>query len=153
MEAIGARLSPIMDSPAVSDTATDIPCHRQRRSATRRSSGLIRGLLVTALIIPAAGCVEEPLPQRKLTRNDCLREVKVDRIKEAIKRCDAVVAAFPGDPIPLNERFVLHSLNGDHDSACKDIARAAALARDIPPEKLDSLLQEDLKLRLASCKS
>jgi hypothetical protein len=99
-----------------------------------------------------AGCVEEPLPRRKITNTDCLREVDLQRLEAAIKRCDAVVAAFPRDPLPLNERFVLHSLNGDTASACDDISRAAALLRSTPRDQQDQLLRRDVELRTASCK-
>ena len=146
-------LRPIMVSPAVSVTATDHLGRRQRRPSTRFWSRALRALALMALMVPLAGCVEEPLPKRKISNNDCLREVDLEQLKAAIKRCDAVVAAFPNDPTPLNERFVLHSLSGDTSSACQDITRAAALARDIPGEKLDAMLRKDLELRTASCRS
>ena len=63
-----------------------------------------------------------------------------------------MVAAFPDNPQPLNERFLLHSLNGDEQAACRDIRQAAALAKRIPPAKLDRLLRRDLELRMASCR-
>lgn len=76
----------------------------------------------------------------------------MDRLKEAIARCDRVVKTFPRNPLPLNERFVLHTLAGDDRAACRDIALAAALAARLPAAKVDPLLREDLKLRQASCR-
>jgi hypothetical protein len=73
------------------------------------------------------------------------------QIKAAIARCDAVVAAFPNDPFPLNERFLLHTLNQDSRAACRDIVRANALALRSKSAAVDELLRQDLKLRLASC--
>lgn len=75
----------------------------------------------------------------------------MQRLKSAIARCDSVVAAFPKDPFPLNERFLLHTLNQDSRSACRDIERANALAKRSPSLVTDQLLRQDLKLRLASC--
>lgn len=98
-----------------------------------------------------SGCQEEPLPRAKLSREDCLRGVEMQRLKSAIARCDSVVAAFPKDPFPLNERFLLHTLNQDSRSACRDIERANALAKRSPSLVTDQLLRQDLKLRLASC--
>jgi hypothetical protein len=72
-------------------------------------------------------------------------------LKEAIARCDAVVAAFPKDPFPLNERFLLHTLNQDPASACRDIRQARALAKAPGAPAVDAILLQDLKLRLASC--
>lgn len=98
------------------------------------------------------GCAEEPLPQRRLSHDDCLREVRIEAIDDALRRCDRVVAAFPRDPQPLNERFLLHSLRGDGDKACRDIAAASKLAAALPAERLDPLLRNDLRLRAASCR-
>ena len=111
---------------------------------------LTAGLLLAGLI---AGCAEEPLPQRRLNASDCLLEVRLDRLRQALKRCDAVVAAFPKDPLPLNERYLLHTLANDEAAACRDMARASVLARAIPPARLDPLLRADLQRRLADCRS
>jgi hypothetical protein len=111
------------------------------------------GILVVVLLACGGlfGCAEEPLPQPKISREDCLRGLEMKDLKTAIARCDAVVAAFPDDPFPLNERFLLHTLNQDQKAACRDILRANALARTKRAPALDALLRQDLQLRLASC--
>jgi len=45
---------------------------------------------VTGLL---TACAEEPLPQRRISVDDCLSEVRMERLKEALERCDKVVAA------------------------------------------------------------
>lgn len=110
--------------------------------------------LVIPLLLITGGlfaCAEEPLPPPKLNREDCLRGLEMKQIKAAIARCDGVVAAFPNDPFPLNERFLLHTLNHDSRAACRDIVRANALALRNKSAAVDELLRQDLKLRLASC--
>jgi hypothetical protein len=107
-------------------------------------------MLVAALL---TACAEEPLPQRRISRDDCLSEVKLDQLREAIARCDKVVAAFPKDPLPLNERYLLHTLAEDDRAACRDIVKAAALAQRLPPERLDAMLRADLKRRLTDCQT
>ncbi len=97
------------------------------------------------------GCAEEPLPAPKISREDCLRGLEMKDLKASIARCDAVVAAFPADPFPLNERFLLHTLNQDPKAACRDIRRANALTKAPRAPATDDLLRQDLKLRLASC--
>jgi hypothetical protein len=97
------------------------------------------------------GCAEEPLPKPRISREDCLRGLEMKDLKGAIARCDAVVAAFPNDPFPLNERFLLHTLNQDPKAACRDILRANALAKAPKAPASDAILRQDLKLRLASC--
>ncbi len=129
----------------MNDSATD-PSFQARRSRLRLPSfiALLAGLLLSA-------CAEEPLPQRSLSVDDCLTKVELDQLDEAIRSCDKVVAAFPGQPQPLNERFLLHWLKGDEKAACRDIRQAEALARRLPPAQLDRQLRRDLELRLASC--
>jgi len=125
----------------------------RRAGAWRREAEPHPLLLVALLACLLGGCAEEPLPQRRISRDDCLGEVSLDRLKEAIARCNTVVAAFPQDPQPLNERFLLHTLAEDDKAACRDIGRASELARKRPAASLDPLLREDLRRRLADCRS
>ena len=106
-------------------------------------------MLLLALLL--GGCVEQPLPQRPITREDCLRAVKLEDLPGALQQCDKVVAAFPKDPGPLNERFLLHTLAGNTTAACRDIARATTLAAGVPKAKLDPILRQDLQVRQSSC--
>ena len=69
------------------------------------------------------GCSEADLPQRNLQRDDCLRDVHLDQLTQALKRCDKVVAAFPSDPGPRNERSLLLALSGDDPGACRAVRR------------------------------
>jgi hypothetical protein len=121
----------------VNDSATDP--HSTVPPSPRRHSFLVATVGIVLLL---SGCAEEALPQRSLSIDDCLTNVKLDQLDEAIQRCDRVVAAFPGQPQPLNERFLLHWLKGDETAACRDIRKAA---------RLDRQLRRDLELRLASC--
>ncbi|MEB3305956.1 MAG: hypothetical protein VKL58_07050 [Cyanobacteriota bacterium] len=112
--------------------------------------------MLLSLVLVAVGlvsCAEEPLPKAKPNREDCLRGLEMKKLKDALARCDEVVAAFPTDPFPLNERFLLHTLNRDSPAACRDILRAQSLALKAKPGTVDELLQQDLKLRLASCQA
>jgi len=131
----------------VNDSAVD-PCFHAPPSRRCHS------LLIVALggLLLLAGCAEEALPQRSLSVDDCLTNIELDQLDKAIQRCDKVVAAFPGQPQPLNERFLLHWLKGDETSACRDIRQADSLARRLPPARLDRHLRRDLELRLASCR-
>jgi len=106
----------------------------------------IMGVLVT-------GCSEEPLPEAPMRSDDCLRDIKLDQLGEQLKRCDQVVAAFPTNPAPLNDRYLLRSLRGPDQerAACSDIRRATALAKLAKPGSLDPQLRTDLNLRLALC--
>lgn len=73
-------------------------------------------------------------------------------LERSLRRCDQVVAAFPQDPQPLNERFLIHTLRGDTEKACQDIAAAVKRAARIRSERLDAVLRNDLSLRAESCR-
>jgi hypothetical protein len=121
-----------------------VTTEQARLHAAARPLGLL-------LIVLLGGCAEEPLPQRPITREDCLRTVKLEDLPGALSQCDRVVAAFPKDPGPLNERFLLHTLAGNTTAACRDIARATVLAAAVPKGKLDPILRQDLEVRSSSC--
>jgi hypothetical protein len=121
-----------------------VTTEQARLGSTARPLGLL-------LIVLLGGCAEEPLPQRPITREDCLRTVKLEDLPGALRQCDRVVAAFPKDPGPLNERFLLHTLAGNTTAACRDIARATVLAAAVPKDKLDPILRQDLEVRRSSC--
>ncbi|MEB3275529.1 MAG: hypothetical protein VKM92_01070 [Cyanobacteriota bacterium] len=106
--------------------------------------------LVSALLI--SGCSEAELPQRTLQADDCLREVRLDQLPQAISRCDKVVAQYPGDPGPRNERSLLLALDGQDDAACREIAAAHALIAKARPGRLDPMLVSELKVRQRSCR-
>jgi len=110
-------------------------------------------LALGALGFFVAGCSEEPLPEAPMRSDDCLRDIRLDQVGEQLKRCDRVVAAFPTNPAPLNDRYLLRSLMGPDQerAACADIRRATALARQAKPGSLDPQLRTDLSLRLALC--
>lgn len=98
-----------------------------------------------------AGCSEAELPQQQLRSDDCLREIRLDALSMALQRCDKVVARFPRDPGPRNDRSLLLALRGDDTAACREIAAAQALAARAPAGSVDPLLRQQLKLRSDSC--
>lgn len=109
-------------------------------------------VLLSGLIL--AGCREPPTSQVDPVENDdCLEEIRLDELAEAIRRCDAVVAAHPLDPRPWSDRSLLHSLAGDQKAACQDIERAAVLlgtaSEAVPP---DRQLRIDIRVRQESCR-
>jgi hypothetical protein len=102
-------------------------------------------------VLACAGCAEAPLPRQAIRRDDCLRELKLANLSERLQACHAVVAAFPKDPAPLNDRYLLHSLTGDDRAACADLRRAIELAAAIPADALDGQLRSDLRVRAQLC--
>jgi len=118
-----------------------------------KRSWIVAALALGAMGFLVAGCREEPLPEAPMRSDDCLRDIRLDQVGEQLKRCDRVVAAFPTNPGPLNDRYLLRSLIGPDQEreACADIHRATALASQAKPGSLDPQLRTDLTLRLALC--
>ncbi|MFM1811941.1 MAG: hypothetical protein RLZZ336_879 [Cyanobacteriota bacterium] len=104
---------------------------------------------MTGLLLQA--CSEADLPQRSVQADDCLRDVQLDQLQQALKRCDQVVARYPRDPAPRNERSLLLSLNGQDQAACREIEAAHALARQAKAGSVDPLLASELRMRRQSC--
>jgi hypothetical protein len=125
--------------------------NRANGAPQRRQAQRFPALVVLVIASLLTACAEEPLPQRRINRSDCLGTIDMDHLPEALRRCDAVVAAFPKDPGPLNDRFLLLTLADKDAAACQDIRKAAVLARALPAGKMDQQLRHDLALRLADC--
>ena len=104
-----------------------------------------------------AGCISTPVAEQRPqgpAADACLQKVTMDRLDEAIRRCDAVVAAHPRHPQPRNERALLLSLAGRNQLACRDsLAAADLLARAPAKPAPDPLLVEEIKLRSRSCQA
>lgn len=112
----------------------------------------ITSILLACLAV--AGCSEQPLPdQQGIRSDDCLREVTLDRLEEQLALCDKVVAAFPDDPGARNDRYLLHSLAGNDEAACRDLREALRLAGRRPMDQLDDQLRRELEVRRELCES
>lgn len=96
-------------------------------------------------------CSEADLPQRSVQPDDCLRDVQLEQLPQALKRCDQVVARYPQDPAPRSERALLLSLNGQDRAACREIEAAHALARQARAGSVEPLLVSELRMRRQSC--
>lgn len=113
---------------------------------------LLAGGLALTLTVVIGGCSDPLTPTRPIRSGDCLSAVNLNQLPKAIRRCDRVVAAFPNDPAPRNDRYLLHRLIGDQQAACRDIAHAGALARRRPAEELPLQLRTELEIRQKSCR-
>lgn len=114
-----------------------------QRCPTLLAAGL--ALLITG------GCAEAPLPGQQLRSDDCLRGFSLERLPEQLKRCDQVVAAFPNQPGPRNDRYLLRSLAGDEAGACQDIQAARRWLQQPSDTPSDDQLASDLDRRQALC--
>jgi hypothetical protein len=124
---------------------------------TMSGNGFRRSAALLLILVPGlalAGCRGLVTTQTdQLDDKDCLDEVKLDRLADAIRQCNAVVAAHPLDPRPWSDRSLLHNLAGDQKAACEDIRRAATLLRtDHGAASADPQLRLDIRVRQESCR-
>ena len=110
-------------------------------------------IAASSIALLLSSCSEAELPQRSVQRNDCLRDVNLEQLQQALSRCNQVVARYPQDPLPRNERSLLLALAGDDSGACREIEAAQALVRRFKPNSLDPLLVSELKVRQSSCRN
>ncbi len=114
--------------------------------------------LTLALALGGCAAAEQPTTDSpRLRQDECLDEVKVDQLDEALERCDKVVNAFPIEARPLSDRFVIHTLRGEQTKACQDIDRAAELLKATSNGKPakdaeDPQLVTDIGVRQESCR-
>lgn len=113
-------------------------------------------VLASALGSLLGGCAAPPPARQEVkgpARDDCLREIRLDGLRTALARCDAVVAAYPRDPQPRNERALLQALAGNRLAACRDSAAAEVLLRQAAAERrADPQLVEEIRIRAAGCR-
>jgi|LauGreDrversion4_2_1035121.scaffolds.fasta_scaffold152871_2 hypothetical protein len=106
-----------------------------------------------ALLLSSCSPGPDPEQTERPNPDDCLKEISLEQLPAAIKRCNAVVAAHPANPQPLNERSLLHSLSGNQKAACADSRRAAALLRlQTNQQRPNPIVVEEIGLRDASCR-
>lgn len=88
-----------------------------------------------------------------LNPDDCLKAMTLASLPAAIKACDAVIQAYPKNPLPLKDRALLWSLKGDDIRSCNDLVQARGLARRLPASASNRRILEDLEVSLRSCRS
>ena len=126
----------------------------QAQPAASATGTSARTLALLSMVL-LGGCISAPVDPTttQLGVGDCLRQVQIKRLRRALERCDAVVAAYPQQPQPRNERALLFTLKGDNQAACKDSLAAARLLERVPKTPPpDPLMVEEIHIRVASCR-
>ena len=112
---------------------------------------LIAGLLFTGVGCRSRSAPTNVLSEAQLTPQACLEELDLDQLDLALSRCNQVVAAHRADPAPLTDRSLLHTLMGQLDLACLDVAKALTLVKR-QGKTADPMVSHELKVRQTSCK-
>ena len=115
------------------------------------ASVLIAGVLLTGVSCRSRSAPTRALSEAELTPQACLEELDLNQLDQALRRCDQVVAAHRGDPVPLTDRSLLHTLLGQMDQACLDVNQALRLVKR-QGAKADPMINHELTVRQESCK-
>ena len=99
------------------------------------------------------GCGDGQPTSPGLLADDCLKSVSLASLPQAIRACDAVVRTYPRNPLPLRDRALLLSLDGNEAKACRDLHRARDLVSAQPLTTTSRRLLADLLVSLRSCPS
>ena len=112
---------------------------------------MIGGLLLTGL-----GCRSrsEPKPATispEISIADCMSDLDLNKLGNALHRCNQVVDARGDRPAALADRSLLLPLMGKTYQACADVTQALALLRKGSRTE-DPMVVHELKMRHKSCK-
>ena len=112
---------------------------------------MIGGLLLTGL-----GCRSRSEPtcatvSPEISIADCMSDLDLNKLDEALQRCNEVVDAHGDKPSALADRSLLLTLMGKTDQACADVTQAMALLRQ-DSRTTDPMVVHELNVRHKSCK-
>jgi regulator of sirC expression with transglutaminase-like and TPR domain len=106
-------------------------------------------------LIGLAGCQTQKAPtqnQRSIsTETSCLKQYQISEPNRALQACNEAIAATPDQPELLRDRAFIHTLNGQHQRACADVAAGLKLIRE-STAPVDPMLSHELEVRQATCK-
>ena len=127
-------------------TTTSATATKPRRSAA---------LVLLSLLVCVTGCQSQKSPtqtERTIsTETSCLKQYQVSEPNRALQACNDTITATPDQPELLRDRAFIHTLNGQHQKACADIAAGLKLIRE-STAPVDPMLSHELEVRQATCK-
>ncbi|MBC8169994.1 MAG: hypothetical protein H8E93_09720 [Synechococcus sp.] len=117
---------------------------------------LIPILMISALLLTGLGCRSrsEPKPATvspETSIADCMSDLDLNKLDQALQRCNEVVDAYGDKPAALADRSLLLTLMGKTDQACADVTQAMALLRQ-DSSSADPMVVHELNVRHKSCK-
>ena len=113
-------------------------------------------LMIGGLLLTGLGCRSrsEPKPSSVSAETsiaDCMSDLDLNKLDQALQRCNEVVDAHGDKPTALADRSLLLTLMGKTDQACADVTQAMALLRQ-SKQSTDPMVVHELNVRHKSCK-
>ncbi len=118
---------------------------------------LIPLLMIGGLLLTGVGCRSRSEPKTSNLSGeassvaDCMSNLDLNNLEDALKRCNAVVEAHGDTPAVLADRSLLLTLMGKTDQACADVNQAIGLVRQ-NKRSVDPMVVHELNVRQKSCK-
>ena len=124
-------------------------------SATATKPTRVAALVLSSLLIGLAGCQTQKAPtqnQRSIsTETSCLKQYQISEPNRALQACNEAIAATPDQPELLRDRAFIHTLTGQHQMGCADVAAGLKLIRE-STAPVAPMLRHELEVRQATCK-
>ena len=113
-------------------------------------------LMIGGLLLTGLGCRSRSEPKTatvsvETSIADCMSDLDLNKLDQALQRCNEVVDAHGDKPAALADRSLLLTLMGKTDQACADVTQAMALLRQ-NKGSTDPMVVHELNMRHKSCK-
>ena len=113
-------------------------------------------LMIGGLLLTGLGCRSRSEPKTatvsaETSIADCMSDLDLNKLDQALQRCNEVVDAHGDKPAALADRSLLLTLMGKTDQACADVTEAMALLRQ-NKGSTDPMVVHELNIRHKSCK-
>ena len=113
-------------------------------------------LMIGGLLLTGLGCRSRSEPKTatvsaETSIADCMSDLDLNKLDQALQRCNEVVDAHGDKPAALADRSLLLTLMGKTDQACADVTQAMALLRQ-SKQSTDPMVVHELNMRHKSCK-
>ena len=117
---------------------------------------LIPILMISGLLLTGLGCRSrsEPKPATvspETSIADCMSDLDLNKLDQALQRCNEVVDAYGDKPAAFADRSLLLTMMGKTDQACADVTQGLALLRK-GSRTAEPMGVHELKVRHKSCK-
>ena len=113
-------------------------------------------LMIGGLLLTGLGCRSRSEPKTatvsaETSIADCMSDLDLNKLDQALQRCNEVVDAHGDKPAALADRSLLLTLMGKTDQACADVTQAMELLRQ-NKGSTDPMVVHELNMRHKSCK-
>ena len=106
--------------------------------------------VLKVLALFCVGCNANLNQNATLSVQSCLESYNKNNLEDSLLICNQVIEKFPDNPIPLNDRSVIYTLNNRSILACLDIKKAQNLVKKNSYD-LDLLSRDQMQIRYDYC--